>query len=182
VSPRSSSRWSSRRSRRWASSLNARLLCCSLLWFGCNKDDIEWTRFNSEMDVLEVHVTQSEEVVDVEGCELGTTCIDLHSRIEGAVIGTASVNPASGPVGTLHKVLAIVGDDWEEQVGRVSLSIDGPRGVEEFDLEQDRANPGAWGMTLESVGAMGKNGEERVDVVTILLWEAETETEGDGEA
>jgi hypothetical protein len=162
--------------------VNARLLFCSLLWVGCNKDDVDWTRFNSEMDVLEVHVTQSEEVVDIEGCALDTTCIDLHSRIEGAVIGTASVDPAAGPVGTLHKVLAVVGDDWEEQVGRVSLSIDGPRGVEDFELEQDRANPGAWGLTIESVGSRGKSGEDRVDVVTILLWEAEVDTESDDEA
>ena len=38
------------------------------------------------------------------------------------------------------------------------------------------------GKTILLAGATGKNGEERVDVVTILLWEADTEAEGDSEA
>ena len=158
--------------------MNARLIVCTGLLVACNKGDVEWTRFNSEDDFMDVRVTEAEEVVDIVGCDLGATCIDLHSRIEGAIIGTASVDPAAGPVGTLHKVLAVVGDDWEEMVGLVSVSIDGPRGKQEYDLEQDRANPGAWGITIESLGNTGKSGEDRVDRVTVLLWEADTETKG----
>ena len=134
---------------------------------------MEWTQFNSDDDFLEVLVTSSDEIVEQDGCDPDVSCIDLHSRIEEATIGTATVDPASGPVGTRHKVLAVVGDDWEEQVGLVSVVVDGDRGEQSYDLEQDRANPGAWGITLESVGAEGKAGEERIDIFTILLWEGD---------
>jgi len=158
-----------------------RLLVCTGLLVACNKGKVDWSRFNSEDDFMEVHVTESEALVDIDGCDLGTVCIDLHSRIEGAVIGTASVDPGSGPVGTRHKVLAVVGDDWEDQVGRVSVEITGPRGPQEYELEQDRANPGAWGLTIQSVGAIGKAGEDRLDTVYILLWEADENDEDAGE-
>ncbi len=157
------------------------VLVCALALVACKKDDAGWTQFNSDDDFLEIAITSSEEVIEVDGCELGTTCIDLHSRIEGATIGTASVDPSSGPVGTKHKVLAVVGDDWEDQVGLVSVSVDSDRGEQTYDLEQDRANPGAWGITLESVGASGKSGEERIDIFTVLLWEEDVSTKNEDE-
>ena len=137
------------------------------------KDDVEWSQFNGDEDFVEVVITESEEIVEIDGCDSGVSCTDLHSRIEGATIGTATVDPASGPVGTLHKILAVVGDDWEDQIGLVSLRVEGDRGEETYDLEQDRANAGAWGMTLESVGFSGKIDEERVDTFTFLLFEAD---------
>jgi len=153
----------------------ARALVLLLAAAGCNKkEEAVWIQFNADGDVLEVHV--GGEPADVEGCDPGVSCTDLHSLIEGAVIGTATADPSSGPVGTEHRLLAIVGDDWEEQVGRVTVEAAGERGLDVFELERDPANRGAWGVSLESLGGQG---ESRVDAWTVRLFEAVVEDELD---
>ncbi len=134
---------------------------------GCNKDDTVLVPFNAEDDFVEVHVGV-DTVDDDPACDPGLACTELHSLVEGAVIGSVTVDPAAGMVGTIHQLLAVVGDEWEDRIDRVSVQVDSNRGVGEFELERDRANPGAWGLELESLGS---NSEVRVDTWTVLLWE-----------
>lgn len=138
-----------------------------LLLTGCKKDDTVLVPFNAEDDLVEVHVGV-DAIDDDPACDPGVACTDLHSLVEGAVIGTVSVDPAAGPVGTVHRLLAVVGDEWEDRIDRVSVFVDSKRGTGEFDLERDRANPGAWGLELESLGTRN---EVRVDTWTVFLWE-----------
>ncbi len=144
---------------------------------GCRKDDEVLVPFNAEDDVIEVHVGFPE-VPDDPDCDPGVACTDLHSLVEGAVIGSATVEPAAGEVGTVHRLVAVVGDEWEDRIDRVTVRVDGDRGSGEFELDRDRANPGAWGVSLES---MGRPGEQRVDLWTVLLWEGVPSDEADTE-
>lgn len=134
---------------------------------GCKKDEVVLVPFNAQDDSVEVYVGV-DSVEDDPDCAEGVSCTDLHSLVEGAVIGTVTVDPAAGPVGTIHRLLAVVGDDWEDRIDRVSVEVSSRRGEGAFDLERDRANPGAWGLSLESLGTAD---EERVDTWTVLLWE-----------
>lgn len=135
---------------------------------GCQRDKTVLLPFNAEDDWVEVHVGP-DAVDDDPDCDPGVACGDLHSLVEGAVIGTITVEPASGPVGTRHRLLAVVGDEWEDRIDRVTVSVESERGTGEFELDRDRANPGAWGLQLES---MGVRGEERIDTWTVFLWES----------
>jgi hypothetical protein len=49
------------------------------------------------------------------------------------------------------------------------VSVDGSRGEGTFDLERDPANLGAWGLSLESLGAPN---EQRVDLWTVVVWQS----------
>jgi hypothetical protein len=144
---------------------NARMLFLGMLLVsGCDKDDISWGLFNAHDDQLEVLV----EPVD----ELGPTIeIDLHSNVDTtAVIGSASIDPSSGRAGTRHLLLVHVGDEWEDVVSRATVLADaGERGVVELELRRDSADHGTFGVELESQGAPQ---EERMDILTIQLWEA----------
>lgn len=145
-------------------------MCISLVFaalVGCKKDEVVLVPFNAEDDSVDVYVGV-DSVEDDPDCDEGQSCTELHSLVEGAVIGTVTVEPAAGPVGTTHRLLAVVGDEWEDRIDRVSVLVESDRGEGEFDLERDRANPGAWGLSLES---MGTAKEERVDTWTVLLWE-----------
>lgn len=135
---------------------------------GCKKDPTVLEPFNAEDDMVEVYVGH-EAFVDDPDCDAGVACADVHSLVEGAVIGSITVEPGGGPVGTTHRLLVVIGDEWEDRIDRVTTRVDSDRGTGEFELDRDRANPGAWGLSLESMG--GRN-EERVDTWTILLWEA----------
>ena len=86
------------------------------------------------------------------------------------------MTPPAGPVGTTHRLLAVVGDEWEDRISSVTVTVDSDRGLGDFNLERDRANPGAWGLSLES---MGTQREVRVDVWTVLLWEEVPEDDAD---
>ena len=153
----------------------ARALVLLLFAAGCTKkDEAVWIQFNADGDLLEVHV--GGDPADAEDCEPDVSCPDLHSLVEGAVIGSATADPSSGPVGTEHRLLAIVGDDWEEQVGRVTVEAEGERGLDVFELQRDPANRGAWGVSLES---LGRQGEARVDAWTVRLFEAVLEEQVD---
>lgn len=147
----------------------------AFLTTGCNKDDTVLLPFNAEDDVVKVHVGP-EPIEQDPSCDEGLACTELHSYVEGAVIGTSTVEPAWGPVGTTHRLLAVIGDEWEDRIDRVTVAVDGQRGEAEYELDRDRANPGAWGLSLESHGTPD---EVRVDRWTILLWEAVPKDEVD---
>lgn len=128
---------------------------------GC-ETEASWVRFNAE-DALSVEIT-AEEVGEAVSAE-------LHSTSGQVVVGAITVDPGAGPVGTLHTVTVEILDDWEEVVGKVTLSTDsGARGIEEHELVRDSADHGFWSRELRSEGA---DGEVRTDRFSALLWRDE---------
>jgi len=137
-----------------------------LLWLplglgvSCNNDEVVWVRFNGN-DFVEVEVTAAE--------ELGPSVFTSLTSTTGAVLlGSASVDPGSAPVGTDHEIVVRIDDAYEETVGKVTVEANaGPRGTEEFDLRQDSADHGYWWLRVRSVGEVG---EERTDRFSFQLW------------
>lgn len=124
--------------------------------------DTDWFLFNSEDDTMEIQVTASEELGEA-------VAIDLHSTTGAVIVGSATLTPGSGPVGTVHELVVEVGETWAEEVGLVSVSADaGERGTESFDLRQDSADHSLWVKSLQSSGTAG---ESRTDVLTVQLFQ-----------
>ena len=131
-----------------------------ILLVGCDPNaGEEWRRFNNESDVLNL------EIQDQIGPDL---TIDITSNTGAVVVGTGTLSPGSGPVGTQHVLLIEVANEWEERIGRASITSIGKRGVEEYDMRQDAADPGIFDLTLVSLGAKD---ETRTDQWLINLWE-----------
>lgn len=128
----------------------------------CSKEvETEWVQFNAPDDLVSVEVGAS----DVG--EAVTT--DLHSTSGSVVIGSGTVSPGSGPIGTDHEVTVVVDDAYESIVTRATVRLDaGARGVDEYELDQDSADHGRWWVVLTSVG---DEGETRTDTVTFRVWE-----------
>ncbi|TNE89246.1 MAG: hypothetical protein EP330_12480 [Deltaproteobacteria bacterium] len=141
----------------------SRFVFLALALAGCTDGtDTDWFLFNSEEDVIEVQVTAGSETGDA-------VTIDLHSTTGAVVIGTAELTPGSGPVGTEHRLVVQVGDTWEEDVERVTVSADaGERGTETFLMNQDSADHGLWVLDLQSAGS---EGEIRTDRLTVQLFQ-----------
>ncbi len=150
----------------------------ALLSVACeNEPKPVWVAFNAEDQTFEVEVLPSGSPVG-EDLEL-----ELLSNLGRTVVGSALVSPGSGPVGTEHLVAVDVLDDFEEIVERVTVDVrsqavkdldgDGEpdsRGEGEFELDRDSADPGAWAITMQSLGA---DDERRTDRFTIGLWQKE---------
>lgn len=144
---------------------------------GCKSDEIVWAGFNADDQTLIVEVLPT-------GSPKGEPIsIELLSNLERTVVGEASVDPGSGPVGTLHWVTVDVFDEFEGIVGRASVEVDTEaiedldgdgevesRGEGEWDMRQDSADPGAFAIMLES---LGRDDEQREDRFTIRLWQPE---------
>jgi hypothetical protein len=147
----------------------SRIVVLGLALGGCTSGtDNDWFLFNSENDTIEVRVTEEENLGD-------PVTIDLHSTTGAVVVGSATLTPGSGPVGTTHDLVVEVGETWAEQVGLVSVAADsGDRGVESFDLRRDSAALGLWVKSIESSGVAG---ESRTDVLTIQLFQEEITAE-----
>lgn len=108
---------------------------------------------------------------------LDAVTIDLHSTTGEVVIGSATVSPGGGPVGTTHDVVVVIADDYEEKVDRVSVRVDsGDRGEDEYDLERDSADEGYYKLSMVSVG---DEGEVRDDTFTIKVWDEDDDSDGD---
>ncbi len=146
-------------------------LVCGLLAYDCQEEtEPNWIQFNGEADEVTIEVGAAELLDDVS-CE-------LTSSVTGLVVGSASVSPGGGPIGTEHTILVVVEDEWEHDVGRVSVRTDsGDRGTDEYDLDPDPADEGYYGLTILSVG---DEGEQRTDTLTFRLWyDSEEETKSD---
>ena len=139
---------------------------------GCNKaEEVLYEQYNHDNDILTVSVG-TEDILD-------PVSIDLYSSSGLVVIGSSTIDPGGGPIGTEHEIQVVILDDYKEDVARVSLRTDSPgRGEDEYDLDQDSAEEGYFKTILESVG---EPGEQRTDDLTIRVWSAiETdETEDD---
>lgn len=124
-------------------------------------DEVTYTRFNSDADLLTIQVG-TEELLDA-------VSIPLYSTTGTVEIGSASVDPGGGPIGTIHTLTVEVFDDWENDVSRVSVRTDsGDRGEDEYDLEADSADEGLY---LRELSSAGEEGESREDTFTIYVWE-----------
>lgn len=131
-----------------------------LLPSSCANGDDDDVRFNAD-DTIEVSITASTDLGEA-------VTADLHSTTGAVVIGTVTVDPGSGPVGTDHVVTVLVDDEFADEVDRADVLTDaGDRGIEEHSMVQDSAETGLWVRTLTSVG---ETGEARTDTFTIELW------------
>ena len=135
--------------------------------FDCDGDARIWVQFNSDDDIIEVEVTES--------ADLGESVSeDLSSTTGAVVVGSVTVDPGSGPVGTLHTVQVNVEDEFADDVGRVTLGVDaGTRGIDDFELTRDSADRGLWQIEVESSGVAG---ESRTDTFTVSLFTEEEQS------
>ncbi|MFK7928583.1 MAG: hypothetical protein AB8H79_10375 [Myxococcota bacterium] len=141
---------------------------CLFVLAGCDTNsDVGWIAFNADDQSLEIQVTASEEVG--EDATLG-----LVSTTGTVEVGDAMVSPGSGPIGTEHQIVINVLDDYEEEVGRVTVETTGDRGEQTHLMVQDSADHGLWQIEVTSLGA---EGEERTDDFRVRLWRAADEDE-----
>lgn len=136
----------------------------------CNGDaESEWLQWNADDDQLQVEVGIDDLLEEIE--------IPLRSSTGEVEVGIARVDPAGGPIGTLHEVVIIVDDDYADAVDRASVRTEsGDRGQDEYDLARDSAEEGVYKLTIESDGAAG---EIRTDTLTFRLWEEVVTAEDD---
>ena len=138
-----------------------------LIWgwllLSCEEEEVNYNQFNSTTDTMEISVGASEELDLVE--------ISLFSSTGLVVVGSASIDPGGGPIGTRHTLVVEVDDTWETQVSRVVVVTEsGERGAEEFTLARDSADAGYHQIDIVSVGEAG---EMRTDTLTIQLYTEE---------
>lgn len=138
-----------------------------LLTLGCGEEEDDGlSLFNAPDDIFEVYVGTAEMGVDLT--------IDIHSSTGQVIVGTATISPDAGPIGTEHELVVIVEDTWEAQVERVRLTVDsGDRGIESFWMTRDSADPGYHTISIISVG---DEDESRTDLFTIELMANDTVT------
>lgn len=146
----------------------APLLAISFCAKKSTEPTLVWVQFNGDEDVIDVPVTAED--------ELGpAVTIDLTSTTGEVVVGSATVDPSSGPVGSSHRLTVNVLDSFADTVTKVEVEADaGARGVQTLTLEQDSADAGVWVLDVTSQGVVG---EVRTDSFTFLLWSAEPEPE-----
>lgn len=134
-----------------------------LVAVGCDGDDtIGLVRFNNVDDTLQIRVTPTEEPGDPVERE-------LRSNTGATVIGQGSVDPGNGPVGTEHRILVAIDDDYAETVIRVRVVATGDRGEQRHPLLRDSARPGVWQLDVRSYG---EPDESRTDTFALELWRA----------
>lgn len=140
----------------------------SVLLLSCGEESQNnYTLFNADTDFFEV-IIGTETVGEEQS-------IELHSSTGQVIVGTATLSPASGPVGTEHRLVIEVADTWQAQVVQASVQIDsGDRGIEEFTLDRDSADAGYHQIDIISVGDPG---ETRTDIFTIQLFVDEETTQ-----
>jgi hypothetical protein len=148
------------------------------LLMACTEEvETSYVQFNGDDDTVEVQVgVDTVYVTDEDGNEVVEMASTVLTSSTGAVeIGVGWVDPSAGPVGSLHRILVQVSDEYAAEIDRASIRTDsGERGVDEYDLERDSAGEGWWVSELESVGDAD---EVRTDTITFVLYQEEAETE-----
>lgn len=123
---------------------------------------LEWSRFNGEDDVVTVEVVAADAVGEA-------VTVELRSTSGASRVGEATIDPGSGPVGTVHTVLVAIDEAYAERVRRAEVqTATESRGTWTIPLEQDSAEAGLWIRELVSLGA---SGEERTDTFAFQLFE-----------
>lgn len=142
-------------------------LVVALLFAGCELGGEDDVRFNAD-DAVDVHVTAEADLGEAVSAVLRSTTGSVE-------IGSVTVDPGSGPVGTRHGITVLVTDDYEDDVTRVVVTMDsGDRGVEDVTLIQDSADHGLW---WREVVSSGTEGESRTDTFRVALYTA-ADTDG----
>lgn len=146
------------------------LVLLPLLVLACKKDEeVTYSQFNGPEDALTLEVGTAD--------LLPAVGIDLTSSTEVVLIGTATVDPGGGPIGTEHAVVVEIFDAWQHIVDRVSLRLQSPgRGEDEFEMEQDSADEGVWQLSLVSAGT---EDETRTDTLTVRCWDIDGDEDGE---
>jgi hypothetical protein len=139
------------------------------LLLGCDTAEEEsYSQYNADDEQV---------TITIGGEELPAVSTLLHSTTGQLEIGTGSVDPGGGPVGTVHRVLVEIADEYASDVDRVTVrTSSGDRGDDEFELDNDSAGEGIWALEITSVG---EDGESREDTLTFRLWESTGDTAGD---
>lgn len=134
----------------------------------CTEDDeVTYEQFNADDDEI---------TIAVGGELLDAVTVELHSTTGEVVIGSASVDPGGGPIGTEHTILVQIDDAYEDEVDRVSVRAKAEgRGDDEYDLQGDSADEGLYKRTLVS---QGEEGETREDTFVIRVWDIVDDTDG----
>ena len=147
-----------------------RLFGICLFGLGCGEEsDSDLDQFNATTDAFNVSIAPDADLTPQE--------IELRSSTGQVIVGTALITPGGGPVGTEHQIVVEVADTWQGQVEEVIVSVDsGDRGIEEFTLKRDSADPGYHQIDIVSVG---EEGEVREDTFTVKLFANETQSTGD---
>ncbi|MDP2316781.1 MAG: hypothetical protein Q8P41_28060 [Pseudomonadota bacterium] len=148
-----------------------RLAVFALLAACTEPDEATYTQYNGDDDSVSVEVgVETRYVVADDGTESPETAqTELTSSTGAVVIGTGTVSPSAGPIGTFHTVIVEVDEEYAEDVDRVAVrTASGERGEDEYDLERDSTGEGYWVFELES---QGEEGEQRTDTLTFLLYE-----------
>lgn len=147
------------------------LVLLPLLVLACKKDEeVTYSQFNGPDDTLTIEVGVAEELAPVS--------IELTSSTQEVMVGTATVDPGGGPLGTEHAIVIVIDDAYEQIVDRVSVRLqsDG-RGEDEFELDQDSADEGVWKVSLVSAGS---EGEVRTDSLTVRCWDQDGDEDAEG--
>ena len=149
-------------------------LLLAALALGCTSDD--------EEEFIQLNGTGEYLVIDVGAEQVeAERSIDLLDAATDTLLGTATVDPGAGPVGTEHNIVVFIEDDYRNLVDRVTVrSFSGARGIDEYALDIQDAGEEVYETTLISVG---DEGETRADLLTIRAWdEIEDEEEDDNDA
>lgn len=135
------------------------LLLVALL--ACSQDEeTTYTQYNAEDNSVEVQVG-SDTVLEA-------VSVTLTSNTGEVDIGTGTVDPGGGPIGTVHRVSVVLAESYASDVDRATVRTDsGDRGEDEYTLLADSAEEGVWAFELES---SGEPGETRTDTLTFRLW------------
>lgn len=129
-------------------------------------DSAGWVRYGAEDQSVTVFVGPDADALPVS--------LELLSTTETVVVGTATVTPGGGPVGTQHDVVIELADEYEGDVARVTLTTSGDRGSQKHVLVQDSADVGLWKLPITSLGAPD---EVREDNFTVDLWRSANDGE-----
>jgi len=148
------------------------------LLFACVEDEeVTYAQYNGDDESVSVDVgADTRYVLDEDGVEVPeTVSVSLMSSTGAVEVGTGTVSPSAGPIGTVHAVMVEISSDYAGDVDRVAVrtASDG-RGEDQYDLERDSAGEGYWVFELES---QGEDGEERTDTLTFLLYTEEDSEE-----
>lgn len=148
------------------------------LLFACVEDEeATYAQYNGDDENVSVEVgADTRFVLDEDGAEVPeTVSVPLMSSTGAVEVGTGTVSPSAGPIGTVHAVLVEVSSDYAGDVDRVAVrTASDSRGEDQYDLDRDSAGEGYWVFELES---QGEDGEVRTDTFTFLLYAEEDSEE-----